>query len=259
VTAIPIRFRLGPDLTPTDDGDLDDRIVWRLELTADGQPVPDMLWVFVDGLSLTRPGPFSEFAATSLQLCMPFSIELVTATLHLGPVFQRVPRYGLFRFESLWTAINTPYGESGAVETQSLDRWLVGTTFSAHRVTKTRRVRHKRFTDVYYSYYVRIRGSASAGCCRGILAEIFGQGEVTPVPLTDGSFSTTEPLRETTVYHATFSTEPAVLEDPWTCVPLLPGMRCGTITFGAFDATTWEVRVVKPKLTHRRIRNAGNG
>jgi len=34
VTAIPIRFRLGPDLTPTDDGDLDDRIVWRLELTA---------------------------------------------------------------------------------------------------------------------------------------------------------------------------------------------------------------------------------
>jgi hypothetical protein len=34
VTAIPVRFRLGPDLTPTDDADLDDRIVWRLELTA---------------------------------------------------------------------------------------------------------------------------------------------------------------------------------------------------------------------------------
>jgi len=32
VTTVPVQFRLGPDLAPTDDTDPNDRIVWRLEL-----------------------------------------------------------------------------------------------------------------------------------------------------------------------------------------------------------------------------------
>jgi hypothetical protein len=242
--------------------------VWRLDLTEDGTPLSDPIWIFVDALPLTPPGPFSDFAATSLQLCIPFDIDLATATLHLGPVFQRFPRYTFFRFESFWTAINTPYrsqtnpavDEAGAVQTQSLDRWLVGTTFSAERVTRTRRVRHKRFTDLYYSYFVRIRGSASAGCCSDTRAAIFsGDEETTPVSLSNDSFTTLQPLAKTTSYRAVFSRQPVVLEAPWTCVPPLPGMRCGTITSSGYTATSWEVRVVRPKLRHKRIRNGPTG
>jgi hypothetical protein len=219
--------------------------VWRLDL------VPADLLVYVDA----APAAFSELAATSFQLCSPPGLEFLTATFHLGSVFQPIPHYEFLKFSSLWTAINTPR-EGGAVQTQSLDRWLVGTTFSAKVVRKTRTVRHKKVTDVYYSYFVRLRGSMSAGCCTSQRAIVVGDnGEEIPVALAGGEFSTLQPLPRTTVYRAVFASDPGFLEDPWTCTPLLPGTRCGTITFGAIHTTTWDVRVVRPKLTHRRIRN----
>jgi hypothetical protein len=225
--------------------------VWRLD--RESRP----LWIFVDGIAAM---PFSDFAATSLQVCFPFGTKLSTATLHLGEVFQRFPEYRLLKFGSLWTAISTPYAsdtsatvdELGAVETQSFDHWLVGTTFDATRVTKTRRVRHKRFTDVYYSYFARIRGSVSAGVGETAVTIFEGDRSAFDPPMLNGSFSTTLDLSKTTTYHAVLRRAPGVLE-AWTCVPPLPAMRCGTITIGGFNATSWDERVVRPKLVHKRI------
>ena len=220
--------------------------VWRLDLT------PADLLLYVDA----SPAVFSSFAAASVEFCLPPGLQFLAATFHLDSAFQSVPEYRFLKFESLWTAIHTP-ALGTAVETQSLDRWLVGTTFSAKLIRKARKVRHKKFTDVYYSYFVRLRGSMSAGCCTAQQAIVVDDnGEEFPVGLVGSDFSTLQPLPKTTVYRAVFRSEPAVLEGPWTCTPLLPGLRCGTITFGAVHATTWDVRVVRPKLRHKRIPNA---
>lgn len=222
---------------------------WRLDLSADGQPLRP-LWIGVDAGS-------SESAATSLELCAPAELKLVDATFRLGAVFRSVPVLSTpFKFDTMWTAIGTPV-EGGAVQTQSLDRWLVGTTFSAQRVRRARKVRHKRFTDVYYSYFVHLTGSQSIGCCRAQEAIVVtDRGGVIPALFTDGSFAVLQPLEGTTVYHAEFASDAGLLTDPWTCTFAFPGTRCGTVTFGAVETTSWDVRVVRPKLAHRRMPNA---
>jgi hypothetical protein len=252
--------------------------VWRLDLKAAGQSVPAALRIYVDALAT---GPFSAFASTSMQLCPPpvpvsaentLGIKLLSATLHLAGVFSTPPTAPeILRFSAMWTAVNTPYASDtssevdvpGTVQTQSLDRWLIGATLSAKRQTKTRRVRHKAFTDVYYSHFARLSGSVSAGCCPAPNVDIFaGEKKVVTAATSevDGSFSTTLKLSKTTTYRAVFSRQTAVLGEPWTCQPALPlgsaTMPCGTITQGGFTAKTWEVTVTKPKLTHRRIRHA---
>jgi hypothetical protein len=254
--------------------------VWRLSVGAAGQTVPDALLVYVD--TIVAP-PFSEFASTSMQLCLPhpsvapLGIKLLTATLHLRNVFSTFTPHEFLRFSSMWTAINTPYASDtrsdvdvpGTVQTQSLDRWLVGASFSATRHRRTRKVEHRTFTDLYYSYFTTLRGSVSAGVPAEAKVEIFaGEKKVAEVT-TDaytGSFTWRIDLAKTTTYHAVY-TRPAFAvlpesrppEGPWTCQPALPlgsaTMMCGEIIFGGYQATTEEATVTKPKLTHKRVKH----
>ena len=69
----------------------------------------------------------------------------------------------------------------------------------------------------------------------------------------------TRPLTKTTSFHAVFTEDSSPVAGA-TCIPplpLIPGvdMPCASVTQGAFVKTTLEKRVVKPKLTHKRIKN----
>jgi hypothetical protein len=221
--------------------------IWLLNVTAAGQSLPAPVPLFLDAVSTP---PFNAFSSASIQLCLPpppaasFQIKLLEASLIVGNtlnIFSSPSGNNDYR----WTAINTPYSgttanPAGTVETQGIESAPVTSTLGAKRVTKTRRVKHKRFTDIFYSYSARVTGTATTG--------------------SNGAFALTLPLKKTTSYHAVFTEEASPVAGG-TCVPPLPlgpaTMPCASVTQGGFVETTLEKRVVKPKLTHKRVKNKG--
>jgi hypothetical protein len=245
--------------------------IWLLNVTAAGQSLPNPVPLFVD--PLTTP-PFSAFASASIQLCLPppplaaFQIKLLEASLHMANaanVISPPAAPGAYR----WTAVNTPYkadnsvNAAGTVETQGIDASPVDPSFAAKRITKTRRVKHKRYTDIFYSYSVRLSGTVEAGgqAVGGANVDLMaGEQKLDSASTNDsGAFTKTLKLTKTTSYHAVYTKESAALLGT-SCVPPLPlapgiNMPCASVTNGGFVATTEEVRVVKPKLTHKRIKH----
>jgi hypothetical protein len=252
-------------------GTEDHAAIWLLNVTAAGQSLPAPVPLFVDPVGTP---PLSAFASASIQLCLPpppaasFQIKLLEASLHIGNtlnIFAPPATAGAYR----WTAINTPYkadntpNAAGTVETQGIEASPVDPSFTAKRITKTRRVKHKRYTDLFFSYSVRLSGTLQAGgeAVGGANVDLFS-GPTTKIDTTttndSGAFTKTMKLTKTTAYHAVYLKDATVLAGG-TCVPpleLLPGvdMPCPNVTSGGLTATTEEVRVVKPKLTHKRIK-----
>ena len=245
--------------------------IWLLNVTAAGQSLPAPVPLFLDPVAVP---PFNAFASASIQLCLPpppqanFQIKLLEASLLVGNtlnIFGPPSTAGAYR----WTAINTPYkadntaNPAGTVETQAIESSPVDTTLTAKRITKTRRVKRKRFTDIFYTYSVRLTGSAQAGgqAAGGTNYELFaGANDKVAEGTTSnsGAFTKTMKLTKTTAFHAVYTREAAALVGA-ACVPPLPlgptTMPCASVTAGGFVSTTQEVRVVKPKLTHKRIKN----
>ena len=245
--------------------------IWLLNVTAAGQSLPAPLPLYLDPISTP---PFGAFASASIQLCLPappvasFQIKLLEASLHVGNTLNVfVPAAaGDYR----WTAINTPYNAdntpnaAATVETQAIDAAPVGASFTAKRLTKTRRVKHKRFTDIFYTYSVRLSGTLQAGGhpVGGATVDIIAGADTKVADATtndNGSFTKTLKLSKTTSYHAVFNKddEPVVGASCVPPLPLIPGvdMPCASVTSAGEHATTEEQRVVKPKLTHKRIKN----
>lgn len=248
--------------------------IWLLNVTAAGQSLPAPIPVFIDPVSIP---PFNAFASASIQLCLPppplatFKIKLLEASLEVantGNIFAPPSAAGDYR----WTAINTPYkadntpNAAGTVETQGIESSPVTSTFGAKLVTKTRRVKHKRYTDIFYTYSARISGSVSEGghTVAGANVDLMS-GEATLDSTetgSNGAFTMTRPLKKTTSFHAVFTQDASPVAGG-TCVPPipfgagLPNMPCASVTQGGFTETTLEKRVVKPKLTHRRVKNRG--
>ena len=246
--------------------------IWLLNVTAAGQSLPAPVPLYLDAVSTP---PFSAFASASIQLCLPppplasFKIKLLEASLEVGNtlnIFSPPATAGDYR----WTAVNTPYkadnspNAAGTVETQGIESTPVDTTFNTKRITKTRRVKHKRFTDIFYTYSVRITGSVNAGGHPVADANVdLMSGETKLDSTTTGSggaFTMTRPLTKTTSFHAVFTEDQSPVAGA-TCIPPLPfgaglpNMPCASVTQGGFVKTTLEKRVVKPKLTHKRIKN----
>ena len=246
--------------------------IWLLNVTAAGQSLPAPVPLFLDAVSTP---PFNAFASASIQLCLPppplasFQIKLLEASLFVGNtlnIFQPPSAAAQYR----WTAINTPYNAdnsanaAGTVETQGIEASPVTSTFNAKLVTKTRRVKHKRYTDIFYSYSARLTGSVSAagstvsGATVDLMSGSTKIGETTTG--SNGAFATTLPLKKTTAFHAVFNEAESSVAGG-SCVPPLPlgptTMPCASVTQGGFTETTLEKRVVKPKLTHRRVKNKG--
>ncbi len=245
--------------------------IWLLNVTAAGTSLPAPVPLYLDPISTP---PFGAFASASIQLCLPappvasFQIKLLEASLHVGNTLNIfVPASpGDYR----WTAINTPYkadntpNAAGTVESQALDSSPGGAAFTAKRLTKTRRVKHKRYTDIFYTYSVRLSGGLTAGGhgAGGATVDIIAGADtkVAEATTSDGGFFTkTLKLSKTTSYHAVFNKDPEPVLGA-SCVPplpLIPGvdMPCASVTSAGQHATSEEQRVVKPKLTHRRVKN----
>jgi hypothetical protein len=245
--------------------------IWLLNVTAAGQSLPAPVPLYLDPISTP---PFGPFASASIQLCLPappvasFGIKLLEASLHVGNTLNIfVPATaGDYR----WTAINTPYkadntpNAAGTVETQAIDAAPVGAALTAKRLTKTRRVKHKRYTDIFYTYSARISGTLRAGGhpVAGATVDIIAGADTKVGEATtndNGSFTQTLKLSRTTSYHAVFNNDPEPVVGA-SCIPplpLIPGvdMPCASVTGAGQHATTEEQRVVKPKLTHRRVKN----
>ncbi len=140
----------------------------------------------------------------------------------------------------------------------------MGAAFTAKRLTKTRRVKHKRYTDIFYTYSVRISGRLTAGghAVGGATVDIIAGADTKVAEATtsdNGFFTKTLKLSKTTSYHAVFNKDPEPVLGA-SCVPplpLIPGvdMPCASVTSAGQHATSEEQRVVKPKLTHRRVKN----
>jgi hypothetical protein len=245
-------------------GQEDHAAIWLLNISAAGQTPPPVP-VYVD---LVTTPPTSAFASASVQVCLPHPSQVGFRILFLNvnsAAFAPPGSTGAFR----WTALNTPYNANGTpnaagtVETQAIDRSPVEASFSAKRVTKTRRVNHKRRIDVFYTYFARLTVSASSGGvdAGGVPVQILADGKKVAEGTTGdkGSFSTTLSLKKTTTYSAKIARDPSALVGA-TCDPRLPfpGMStlipCGTITEAGFTATTDEVTVKKPKLTVKHIK-----
>jgi hypothetical protein len=253
-------------------GTEDHAAIWLLNVTAAGQSLPNPVPLFLDPIAVP---PFNAFASASIQLCLPpppaaaFQIKLLEASLLVGNtlnIFGPPSTAGAYR----WTAINTPYkadntvNAAGTVETQGIETSPVDSNLTAKRITKTRRVKHKRFTDIFYSYSVRLTGSVQAGgqAAGGANYQLFAGGEDAVAEGTtnnSGAFTKTMKLTKTTAFHAVYTREAAPLVGA-SCIPPLPlapgvNMPCASVTQGGFVSTTEEQRVVKPKLTHKRIKN----
>ena len=245
--------------------------IWLLNVTAAGQSLPSPVPLFIDPISTP---PFNAFASASIQLCLPppplasFKIKLLEASLFIGNtlnIFSPPSSAADYR----WTAINTPYAAdnstnaAGTVETQAIESAPISSTFGTKLITKTRRVKHKRYTDIYYTYSVRLTGSVSAAgnTVAGANVDIMS-GSTKLASTTTGSqgtFTMTRPLKKTTAFHAVYTQDPAVVSGG-SCIPALPLtaqilMPCANVSQGGFVQTTQEKRVVKPKLTHRRVKN----
>jgi hypothetical protein len=245
--------------------------IWLLNVTAAGQSLPAPVPLFLDAVSTP---PFNAFASASIQLCLPppplasFQIKLLEASLIVGNTsntFAPPSAAGDFR----WTAINTPYAgntpnAAGTVETQGIESSPVTSTIGAKLVTKTRRVKHKRYTDIFYTYSARVTGSVSEAGHTAAGANVDVMAGSTKLGTTEtgsnGSFAATFPLKKTTSFHAVYTEDSSAVAGG-TCVPPLPlgpvTMPCASVTQGGFTETTLEKRVVKPKLTHRRVKNKG--
>ncbi len=244
--------------------------IWLLNVTAAGQSLPAPVPLFLDA---TATPPFNAFASASIQLCLPpppaaaFKIKLLEASLQVGNtlgIFSPPSAAGNYR----WTAINTPYNgttvnAAATVETQGIESSPVSSTFNAKLVTKTRRVKHKKFTDIFYTYSARITGSVSEAGNTVAGAHVDLMSGETKLDETstgsNGAFTVTRPLKKTTSFHAVFTQDASPVLGG-ACVPplpLVPGvdMPCASITQGGFTETTLEKRVVKPKLTHKRVKN----
>jgi len=247
--------------------------IWLLNVTAAGMSLPAPVPLYLDPASTP---PFNAFSSASIQLCLPppplanFQIKLLEASLLVGNTlntFAPPSTAGAYR----WTAINTPYkadnsiNAAGTVETQAIQSSPVNTTFTAKRITKTRRVKRKRFTDIFYSYSVRLSGRVQAGGqpSGGANVDLFAGAEDKIDTLqtnNSGAFTKTMKLTKTTAFHAVYTKEAGPVAGA-SCVPPLPlgpvAMPCASVTSGGFVSTTEEARVVKPKLTHRRVKNKG--
>jgi hypothetical protein len=240
--------------------------IWLLNVTAAGQSLPNPVPVYVD---LTTTLPFSAFASASLQLCLPhpsqaaFGIKLLSATLHMTGVFTGPATAGNFA----WTAVNVPWKDStqanllGTVETQAVDPNPLTATITAKLVTKTRKVKHKTRTDIFYSYSAKIGGQVRQGTAgaAGVSVDIMVGDEKVATATTDqnGSFSKTLKLARTTGYHLVYTLAATALPGA-ACNPVLPlggqNMPCANVTSAGFTATTGERTVKKPKLTVRHIK-----
>jgi len=240
--------------------------IWLLNVTAAGQSLPSPVPLFVDPTS----GMTSAFASASIELCLPpppvaaFQIKLLEATLHVSGVFAAPGSGSPFR----WTAVNTPYAADnsvnllGTIETQGIDATPVEGSFAAKRITKTRKVKHKAFTDIFYTYSAKLSGTVTAGGqgVGGANVDLMsGATKLTTASTNDsGSFTKTVKLTKTTTYHAVYTTIPAPLVGA-SCIPPLPlgpgVMPCGTIMGPGLTVVTAEKTVTKPKLTHKRIKH----
>jgi hypothetical protein len=248
--------------------------IWLLNVTAAGQSLPAPVPLFIDPVSVA---PLNAFASASIQLCLPpppqasFQIKLLEASLLVGNtsgIFSPPSAPGTFR----WTAINTPYGanntanSAGTVETQAIEASPVNSTFTAKRITKTRRVKRKRFTDIFYTYSVRLSGTLQAGGqgVAGANVDIISGTDTkvgTATTNSRGAFSRTLRLTRTATYHLLYTQEGQV-QSGASCVPqlfIVPNvpMPCVNVTGGGIIDTTLDRTVVKPKLTHRRVKNKG--
>lgn len=260
------------DTAKTCTGTETHQAIWLLNVTAAGQSLPAPVPLFLDALSTP---PFNAFASAAIQLCLPppplasFQIKLLEASLIVGNtsnIFSPPSAAGDYR----WTAINTPYGTdnkpngAGTVETQGIESSPVESTFATKVITKTRRVKHKRFTDIFYTYSVRITGSVSEAGHTVAGAHVDLMSGETKLDSTEtgsnGAFTMTRPLKKTTSFHAVF-TQDATPVLGGACVPPipfgagLPNMPCASVTQGGFTETTLEKTAKKPKLTHRRVKN----
>ena len=240
-----------------------------LNVTAAGQSLPNPVPVFVD---LVTAAPFNAFASALVQLCLPppplasFKIKLLEATLHMVNVFAPPAASGDFR----WTAINTPYGSDNkpdvfnTTQTQTIEKSPVEVTFATKKVRKTRRVKHKNFTDFFYTYSARISGQVQAGGApvSGQPVDVFAGDAKVATDTTDaqGRYGLTLRLRRTTSYHVVAARAP---DGPLggNCTPPLPSailgvdLPCGPLMASGFTVTTETKSVVKPKLAHKRVKH----
>jgi hypothetical protein len=241
--------------------------IWLLNVTAAGQSLPAPVPLYVDP---TTGGPFSAFASTSTILCLPhpslatFKIKLLSATLHIGSVFDNPATPGSYR----WTAINTPWdpamptiNAAGTIETQSVERTPVETSFNGKLVTKTKRVRHGKHLDLLYSYSAKLSGNVTAGGDPAADANVnlfAGTKKIATLTTNgNGGFTKTVALKKTTTFHAAFSQESQTLVGA-SCqpaIPVAPGvdLPCGSITQAGFSETTGNKTVKKPKRTRKHI------
>jgi hypothetical protein len=242
-------------------------VIWLLNITAAGQSLPAPVPVFVNPIT---SGMTSAFASASMELCLPppplatFQIKVLQAIAHVNGVFAPPATAGEFR----WTAVNTPYKAdnsvnlAGTIETQAIEQRPLNATITTKRITKKRTVKKKAYTDIFYSYSARISGQVLVGGqpAGGVPVDIMSGEDklMTTTTSTTGDYSATLKLKKTTTYHAvaTRASTPVVGA---SCIPPLPlgptTMPCGNITSGAFAITTGERTVVKPKLTHKRIKH----
>ena len=163
--------------------------------------------------------------------------------------------------------MNTPYGADnhpnllGTIETQGLDATPVDQAFNAKRITKVRKVRHKKYIDYFYSYSVRLSGTLQAGgeAVGGANVELMaGAKKLGSTSTNDsGKYSQTMKLSKTTKFHSEATTTANALLGA-SCIPPLPlgpgVMPCGTIMNPHLTAVSAEKTVVKPKLTHKRVK-----
>src|SRR5215210_707919 len=251
-------------------GELVHDTIWLLEISAGGQPLPTPVPLFVDLRDVLENGEVVDNATTALmQLCLPppteapFGIKLVEATLRISGVFS-FPKFRNPR----WTGINTSYDDA-TINKQAVDAGPVDGLLSSGLLTRKRKVRHKRYTDVYYSYFARLSGQLSIGPDFEPRADVkIKVGETTvrrpvvyPVANYLGGFTETLNLSKTTAYHDVYTKAPQPLTET-TCDSALPlgagTMPCGTIMGNGFTVRTEDITVTKPKLSHKRIKHGRN-
>ncbi len=236
--------------------------IWILTVAAAGNSL--QIPAYVDPLTSV------PFASTQIVFCLShpsqvvFKIRLLDATLHLSNVFAPPATPGSFR----WTALSTPWNPdtptinaAGTIETQSIERTPVETSFNAKLVTKTKRVKHGKHLDLLYSYSAKLSGTviAGGGTVAGANVDLFAGKKKIATLTTNGSgaFSRTVALAMTTTYHATISQASQAVPGA-TCQPPIPAapgvdVPCGTITQSGFTASTDDKTVKKPKRKRKHI------
>jgi hypothetical protein len=244
-------------------GSPDHAAIWILAVSAAGSTlnVP----AYVDPAPATLP-----FASARIIFCLShpstvvFKIRLLDATLHIANVFTPPSAPGSYR----WTSVNTPWdpdnptiNAAGTIETQSIERTPVETSFSAKLVTKTKRVRHGRHVDLLYSYSAKLTGTVTAGNdpASDANVDLFAGAKKIATLTTNGGggFTKTVALKATTTFHATIAQDSQTVPGG-ACVPPLPAgpgvdLPCGAITQSGFHETTDNKTVKKPKRKKKRI------